>query len=253
MLWTVVAAAFLAFLKSVQSSDGGAMFLQGGSIPYLLIESLGITALLLGLYWRFRRLPFFHEPGHAAFVAHSLNALFVVLWAMLWNSLNGSNDDAWTTYVTGNSWLNWLLLYGWYLLLALQVLVYVLFAYRFRARRRWKLFFILQVVVSVLQIAGQMVIAALMNQNWSTTSDTQTWLLLQSAFPLALQTLLVIGLALVVWKDHCQSVSYHWTHWLGVGIWAAMWLAMLIGLIASMLFPPEWLAEEVIESQLLLE
>lgn len=136
MLWTVVSAVMLTVLKTADEGTIGSSFTQTGNIPYLLIESLALCGLIAGLTWKRQGCRFFHQPGHAAMISYGINAIFLVCWATLWMRYGFSNTNGF-----GRSRFSFLLIYAWYAQLFLQVALSLLFAYQFRAVRRWQSFF----------------------------------------------------------------------------------------------------------------
>ena len=238
MLWSIVSAVMLTLLKTADDQGVGTSLMMGGNIPYLLNQSLALCGLGMGLHWRRRGLRFFHQPGHAAFISYGIASIFLVAWTLLWK-FSGSS----AMYGAGYSWLGMFLVYGWYAQLLLQAGLSLFFAYQFRAFRRWQCFFLVQALATLMQIVGYLGVNNLLVGVLRTVSadDLYRSYLIQASIPLVVETITSLCLAIVVFRDYRQRVSYHWTHWLGVFIWFVMWFAMFAALIWTLLLAPEWL------------
>jgi len=237
MLWTAVSAVLFTVLKKAAVGEFGAQMFNGGMLPTVLLESLALCGLGLGIFWWRTGLPFFTQPGHAAYVGFSLYALFHVTWTVLL-AFSGPFMD----YYGSGSWLSWLIMYGWYGLLLAQFGLNLFFAYRFRQPLRWRWFFLLETLAVVLQVVGQFTFnfwvswyaVAGGDLSWITTVN-----MLVQILP---EVLPIVCLVYVVIKDRTERIAYHWTHWLGVGIWFGTWLAMIGYWLWMILAPPEWSA-----------
>ncbi len=246
MLWTAVTAVLFTVLKIASDDEAGTSFLQNSSMLYLVTQALALTGLGLGITWKLQGMRFFYQPGHMAYISQSFTALFMVTWAILWKSFG---MDSWAS--DDSTLLRYVLFYGWYAVFLAHMVLSLIYAYVFRKLRRWRYFFAFDAFTIVLQLIGYLIINFWLAMYSST--DQYRWFLIQSSWPLICATPVVVFLTVIAWKDYRQPVDYHWTHWLGVSISFAMWFAVLIGMIWSLIFPPEWITSDVIESQFIIE
>jgi len=170
-----------------------------------VLSSAGLTCLAFGAVWWWCGLRFPSEPGHAFVIFTGLGTLLSELLVFLCSDFLKSGDEAARAFygMSGGSsqWAIWLMRWSGSISAVLLAVLSISFAIWLVRGWRWR---VVLVLLATMFVAGAAELVL-----WTNLSI--------DAIPTAV---LLLCLALAVMEDRRLAISRHWSHWVGVGIFA---------------------------------
>lgn len=233
----MVACSFMFTLVQTQSAnDAYRVTLEAGSLLHLLVGSICLTGLGLGLYWKYRGLPFFNEPGQIGLLIHGIAATYLAIasWLLAFS------QQAWTS-TPGVRIPQIVLGTGGFAVLIVQLVISLNAVRRFHDYGWWGTFYRCFAVILMLQFLASCILPMLFAFTLRTRSgnELQALGMIQMVVPLLFQTAILICSFFAMRTDLLEKTKYHWTHWLGAATWPAIWLSTVLATLSFYFFPPK--------------
>jgi len=243
LVWMAVTAAMFAVLAQTELFDSSQTF---WAVTIVIVGhvlcSAGLTCLAFGAVWWWRGLRFPSEPGHAFVIFTGLATLLNELLIFLFSEFLNGGDEAAHAYYGMSGGVSQLVmrLMRWtgFVTAVLLAGLSIMFALWLARCWRWRLVFALLAAMMVVGATVQKSFSLLMQMtSRGNVAGLVLWTNLSiDAIPTAV---LLLCLALAVQGDRRMAVSRHWSHWVGVAIYAfdgsfklakyAVWYLLLSG------------------------
>lgn len=232
--------ATAAFLLSVDRLSGDTQFYGGNAnVGFSALgsvwKSLTICCLGFGYYWYRQGKEFLKQPGHGLLVTNGVFHVYETISAcilILWLVAAGPAGDTAAEEFGVFSILGGL---GYLIATGLVLYLNVRFASRYSMYPRWRRFYILSIIVMVLQIILPMLLGVFAFLVRSSVFGYMFVLIMLPYFLLGMYLLWIVIL------DTREGYLFHWSHYAGVVVVLGSTLAGVIGTAWMVFFMNDFL------------